>query len=576
MKILGNIHVKQLLLELAQQHSVEAVLEHAVTTLAASAALVRVWLVEPGDNCDACRDAEACQKAQTSRNAQVSPNAQDSQNLRQCLHLRASAGRSTQKPFTCWNSVERSAFSRFPLGVRKVGSIAQSGLPLEVPRITGNESWIADPAWIRAESICSFAGQPLVCKGRTLGVMAIFSRRAFAPDELELLRMVADHIAYAIANAKAFETIKTLKSQKEQENALLREELKDARQFRGIIGTSAQIEEIRERIRLVGPTDASVLIEGASGTGKEMVAHEVHQQSPRRDYAMIKINCAAIPRELFESEFFGHVRGAFTGAVRDRVGYFQAADGGTLFLDEVGEIPLDLQGKLLRTLQEGEYRRVGEERVLKVNVRLIAATNRDLRYAVQSGTFREDLYYRLQVFPILTPRLKERPQDIPLLAEHFIRLICQKLNKPIFRLTDEQTGMLMDYDWPGNIRELQNLIERIAITGQPAPLLSELTAHRPAPQARFNRETHRPGADEAWPAKAPALADELPKVLTQAQLREAEKNNMLRALERTNQLIYGPRGAARLLGMKPTTLISRLRRLGIYPKSGQSNTDESA
>lgn len=536
MIILGNIDVKQLLLELAQLHSVEAVLWQVVNTLASAsdAALVRIWLMEAGDICASCQDAEVCP------------------DTTQCLHLRASAGRSAVNNAVTWDDVGHSGFSRFPLGIRKVGTIAQSGMPLEVPSIVGDESWIANPDWIRDEGICSFAGQPLICKGVAFGVLAVFARNPFAIGELELLRMVADHIAYAIANAKAFETIDGLKQQTEMENAFLREEIREVRQFKGIIGISPQIEEIRRRISMVGPTDANVLIEGASGTGKEMVAHEIHQQSSRRDKAMIKINCAAIPKELFESEFFGHVKGAFTGAVRDRIGYFQAADGGTLFLDEVGEIPIELQGKLLRTLQEGEYRRVGEDRLFKVNIRLIAATNRDLRRAIQSGTFREDLYYRLQVFPILMPLLKERPQDIPLLAEHFALLICQKLNRPPFRLSDEQVQMLTHYDWPGNIRELHNLIERVTITGQPASLLSELTAHRSAVQKQ-ERENAAPPP--------------LHQVLTEPQVRDLEKENMLLALRQTNWLIYGPRGAARLLHIKPTTLISRLRRMGIYDKS---------
>lgn len=535
MIILGNIDVKQLLLELAQLHSVEAVLLQVVNTLASAsdAALVRIWLIGAGDICGSCQDADLCPDKM------------------QCLHLSASAGQSAVHNVVRWDTVEHSGFSRFPLGVRKVGTIAQSGMPLEVPNIIGDELWIANPDWIREEGVCSFAGQPLICRGKTLGVLAVFARKPFANGELALLRMVADHIAYAIANAQAFETIEGLRRQKEVENAFLREEIREVRQFKGIIGISPQIEEIRRRIGMVGPTDANVLIEGASGTGKEMVAHEIHQHSSRRDKAMIKINCAAIPKDLFESEFFGHVKGAFTGAVRDRIGYFQAADGGTLFLDEVGEIPIELQGKLLRTLQEGEYRRVGEERVFKGNIRLIAATNRDLRQAIQVGTFREDLYYRLQVFPLRMPLLKERPEDIPLLAEHFALLICQKLNRPVFRFSDEQVQILMGYDWPGNIRELHNLIERVTITGQAAPLLSELTLARPAAREQ----------EKGYPA--PSLPSQ---VLTESQLRNLEKENMLLALRRTNWLIYGPRGAARLLDIKPTTLISRLRRLGIYDK----------
>lgn len=537
MALLGFVNVRKLLLEMAQHHSVEVVLKIAVETLAnlSSVALVRVWLIEAGDLCPTCKDRAPCL------------------NKSRCLHLKASSGKSLVTGGKAWCGVEGSAFNRFPIGIRKVGQIAQTGRPLEISEINANEKWLADPDWVRREKIVGFAGQPLICRDEVLGVLSVFTRERLEQGTLDMLRMVADHLAYAIANARAFEMVDRLKQQIELENAYLREEINEAQSFKGIIGQSEGIGQIRKLIRMVGPTDANVLIYGESGTGKEMIAREMHTHSDRRDKPMIKINCSAIPRELFESEFFGHARGAFTGAVKNRIGYFQAADGGTLFLDEVGEIPIYLQSKLLRVLQEGEYQRVGEEVVRKVNVRIISATNRNLHAEIQSGRFREDLYYRLQVFPMMVPSLRERKMDIALLAEHFIKLSSKKMNRPCLRLSEGQLQRLVAYDWPGNIRELQNIVERIVITAQPDQVLLELD--------------HSPAAVREEPAAQPALA--LPKrVLTEQELRDLEKTNMQEALRQTNWRIYGPRGAAKLLGLNPTTLISRLKKLGIYlPRS---------
>ena len=539
MAILGFVNVRKLLLEMAQHHSVEVVLRIAVETLASisSVALVRVWLLEAGDICPTCKDNAQC--LDKSR----------------CLHLKASSGTSLVSGGKAWGDIKSSAFSRFPLGIRKVGQIAQTGRPLEVPEINSNEKWLADPAWVKRERIVGFAGQPLICRDEVLGVLSVFTRDPLEQGTLDMLRMVADHLAYAIANARAFEMVDRLKQQIEQENAYLREEINEVQSFKGIIGQSEGIEQIRKLIRMVGPTDANVLIYGESGTGKEMIAREMHNYSERCGKPMIKINCSAIPRELFESEFFGHARGAFTGAVKNRIGYFQAADGGTLFLDEVGEIPIYLQSKLLRVLQEGEYQRVGEDVVRKVDVRIISATNRNLHAEIQSGRFREDLYYRLQVFPVTVPSLRERKMDIPLLAEHFIKLSSKKMNRPCLRLSERQLQRLVAYDWPGNIRELQNIVERIVITAQPDQVLLELDR----PPAAVREEQAAP------PEKV------LPKrVLTEKELRDLEKTNLQEALRQMNWRIYGPRGAAKLLGINPTTLISRLKKLGIYTSRIQS------
>ena len=536
MAILKFVNIRKLLLELAQHHSVEVVLKLAVDTLAAvsSVALVRVWLIEPGDLCASCKDSKQCPDKSS------------------CLHLKASAGKSLIVP-TTWDKIIGSSFSRFPIGIRKVGHIAQSGKPIEILAIKPDEKWVADPLWIRREKIVGFAGQPLICRDEVMGVLSVFTRQPLEQGALEMLRMVADHLAYAIANAHAFELVDRLKQQIELENAYLREEINEAQSFKGIIGQSEGIEQIRKVIRMVGPTDANVLIYGESGTGKEMIAREIHNHSDRCDKPMIKINCSAIPRELFESEFFGHARGAFTGAVKNRIGYFQAADGGTLFLDEVGEIPIYLQSKLLRVLQEGEYQRVGEETVRKVNVRIISATNRNLHAEIQSGHFREDLYYRLQVFPVVVPSLTDRKIDIALLADHFIKLSCKKMNQPLVRLTEPQIARLVAYDWPGNIRELQNIVERMVITAQPDQVLLELG--------------QGPGGPKEY-APAPASVALPERILTEKELRELETANMQAALRQTNWRIYGHRGAAKLLGLNPTTLISRLKKLGIYlPRS---------
>ncbi|WP_428561395.1 MAG: sigma 54-interacting transcriptional regulator [Solidesulfovibrio sp. DCME] len=542
MAILGFVNVRKLLLEMAQHHCVEVVLKIAVETLAdiSSVALVRIWLIEAGDLCPTCKDNGQC--LDKSR----------------CLHLMASSGKSLLTREKAWCGIEGSSFSRFPIGIRKVGQIAQLGQPIEIHEINAREKWLADPDWVRREKIKGFAGQPLICRDEVLGVLSVFTREPLEQGTLDMLRMVADHLAYAIANARAFEMVARLKQQIELENAYLREEINEAQSFKGIIGQSDGIEQIRKLIRMVGPTEANVLIYGESGTGKEMIAREMHNHSDRCAKPMIKINCSAIPRELFESEFFGHARGAFTGAVKNRIGYFQAADGGTLFLDEVGEIPTYLQSKLLRVLQEGEYQRVGEDSVRKVNVRIISATNRNLHAEIQAGRFREDLYYRLQVFPVMVPGLRERKMDIPLLAEHFIKLSSKKMNRPRPRLSEQQLKRLIAYDWPGNIRELQNIVERIVITAQPDQVLQELD--------------RSPTAAREQPPARPAVATPR-QVLTERELRDLEKANMQEALRRTNWRIYGPRGAAKLLGLNPTTLISRLKKLGIYlPRASEEDS----
>ena len=339
----------------------------------------------------------------------------------------------------------------------------------------------------------------------------------------------------------------------ELENEYLQEELRG--NYRAILGDSPALKKVLAQIEMVAPTHAGVLILGESGTGKELVARAIHDRSPRKDAPLVRVNCASVPRELFESEFFGHVRGAFTGAVRDRVGRFELAQGGTLFLDEMGEVPLELQSKLLRVLQEGQFEKVGEERTRTVDVRIIAATNRDLEAEVTAGRFRQDLYYRLSVFPIELPPLRARGNDISLLARQFLDQAARKLGRTPPRLTPVQIKELQAYDWPGNVRELQNVIERAVIRSVNGHLDLGLRTAGNVP-ARASRST------EPVAVTPPASLGDL---------KEQERNLILAALAKTRGKIYGPDGAAAMLGLKPTTLSSRVHRLGLKKHLGERN-----
>jgi transcriptional regulator with GAF, ATPase, and Fis domain len=524
-------HPERLLLDLALQQSVTSLLELIVTRLSENhrVALVRIWLARPTSDCPECASTDLCRSQS------------------QCLYLVASAGRSAVSPGLEWKSTE-GAFGRLPFGSRKVGRIALTGQALEEPELTEPfPDWVADPDWIRAEGIRGFAGQPLIHRGQVLGVLAVFARGAIGPECMGWLRMIADHAAAAIATARAFEQIEALKAKLELENEYLREEVTRAGAFGELIGQGPALEAVARQIDLVAPTDTAVLILGESGTGKELVAREVHRHSKRAGRPLVKVNCAAVPRELYESEFFGHVKGAFTGALRDRAGRFELAHGGTLFLDEVGEIPLELQAKLLRVLQEGELERVGEETTRRVDVRMIAASNRDLRSEAEAGRFRQDLYYRISIFPVELPPLRKRSEDIPLLAEHFLVLAARKLGRPKPRLTRANVQKLQEYHWPGNVRELQHVIERAVITADGPRLMIEL-----------------PSGQTGKPAPAPAAG----RVLTDAEMRRREADNIREALRLANGKVSGDGGAAQMLGVKPTTLASRIKALGLSSQSG--------
>ena len=360
---------------------------------------------------------------------------------------------------------------------------------------------------------------------------------------------------------RAFEEIKVLKSQLELHNTYLQEEVVEAKAFGDLVGQSSGLRHLISQIDMVAPTEASVLILGETGTGKELVAHEIHRRSARKDGPLVRVNCASIPRELFESEFFGHVRGSFTGAVKDRAGRFETAEGGTIFLDEVGEIPLDIQNKLLRVLQEKRYERVGDDRTRRANVRILAATNRDLKKAAAAGRFREDLYYRLNVFPIQVPPLRERTDDIPLLAKHFVEISAKELKCAKPRLTRAAVTQLQNYDWPGNVRELRNVVERAVILARGDALDFDLPiTGQAAPPARPS-----PRADSS----AASVAQ--PKFLTEVELERFERDNLVLALEAANWKISGPESASELLGVKPTTLLSRMTKWGLKrPESAPS------
>ncbi len=653
-------NLPQVMVSMAQNRSLSEVLRAVVEGLSQcpNVVLARIWLIKPGDICAECRFRSECPDQS------------------HCLHLVASAGNSGS-PKNDYAGLN-GGFRRFPMGVRKIGRVAKTGEPLLLPGLRGDEEWIADPKWMKLESIRTVAAQPLVFRGEVLGVLAIFDKGVLSCEDFQWLRVFADHAAVSIANARAFEEIAFLKVRLEEENVQLREEFRDlfeeapipyvfegldsrfiranraalntlgikpedvaetfgssfvpdnpeaqrrasaalaaigkgseakgvvlelrradngnpiwvqwwskpapdgkhtrtmmvditdrvlmeqeqarlqaqneylleeirsTQNFGDIVGESPGLRKVMQQIQLVAPTDAAVLVTGESGTGKELVARAIPENSPRKGRSLIKVNCGAVPENLFESEFFGHMRGSFTGAVRDKAGRFELADGGTLFLDEIGEIPLAMQAKLLRVLQEQEIERVGDTRTRKINVRIIAATNRDLKKEVEAGRFRQDLFYRLVVFPLDIPPLRERREDIAKLAAHFVRITAKKMNRATPRFTKAQADQLTAHNWPGNIRELQNTVERAVILAQNGPLHFEL------PQTDLPSST---------PAKI--APDEATSILTREDWKRKERESITAALKQSDGKVFGPGGAAELLNMKPTTLASRIKALGV-------------
>ncbi len=429
-------------------------------------------------------------------------------------------------------------------GLAEAGGIVERVMAAGKPHQARIErtAGIDNPQWMIDARLRGMALAPLLGREGPLGILAVYTWRPFDPLALDTLQVVADHIAAALDAGRAFAEIERLKRALEEENALLKTEVDDVARWGGLIGQSEALARVIERIDVVAGTDATVLIHGESGVGKELVAREIHRRSDRAEQPLVRVNCASIPAELFESEFFGHVRGAFTGATRDRLGRFAAADGGTLFLDEVGEIPLALQGKLLRVLQEGQYERVGEERTRTVDARIVAATNRDLRVEVDAGRFRRDLFYRLDVFPIEVAPLRERIADIEPLARSFAERAAKRFNVPRPTLDQDAIDALASCRWPGNVRELRNVVERAVLAARGGPL-------------RFDALSRRPAA-----ADPPVDAQ---RVYSDDEMNRLVRENLERALSKADGRIYGADGAAALLGVPATTLASRLKAMGL-------------
>ena len=527
----------QLLLDIAHEQSVEHLLQKVVHSVMErpGVACFQVWLIDKGDLCSKC------------------PHRSECPDQSRCLHLVAGKGLSL-----AGSGPDAPRFddlnARMPLGVEFPGRAVATGQQCYLRDLDRQPVPMTGFGWLKQEQIRGCGATPIMFKGEPLGVIIGFTRQDLPEESRPWGRVFADHIGAAIANARAFEEIQRLRAQLELQNAYLQEEVVEAKAFGDLVGQGSALHQIISQIDLVAPTEASVLILGETGTGKELVAREIHRRSRRKDGPLVRVNCAAIPKELFESEFFGHVKGAFTGAIKDRSGRFETAEGGTLLLDEIGDVPLETQGKLLRVLQEKRYERVGDDRTRRTDVRIIGATNRDLKKAVVAGRFREDLYYRLHVFPIQVPPLRERKDDIPLLARHFVELSVRDLKCAQPRLTRAGVAKLQGYDWPGNVRELRNVIERAVILARGGTLDFDLpvtsSAHSPRPAPRV----------EPQEGAAPQ-----PEFLTEGELHHRERENLLVILEKAHWKVKGPEGAAELLGVKPTTLFSRMKKMGIRP-----------
>lgn len=525
----------QLLLDIANEQSLDRLLHRLLDLGVEQPGIVGIqfWLIEQGDRCTKCPRQSEC--ADQSR----------------CLHLvvaKARPAAGLRKGLSRLESLD----TRVPLEGTQLGNAVLSGQEKIILNLEKEPASIDVPDWIREQGVRVCIVTPISFKGEALGAFAVFRQDGLPEESRPWGPVFANQVGAAVAITRAFQEIQHLKAQLELQNTYLQEEVVEARAFGDLVGRSAPLRHIVSQIDLVAATEASVLILGETGTGKELVAHEIHRRSPRSAGPLVRVNCASIPRNLFESEFFGHVKGAFTGAIKDRAGRFETADGGTIFLDEVGEIPLETQSKLLRVLQERRYERVGEDRTRQADVRVVAATNQDLKKAMESGRFREDLYYRLNVFPISVPPLRDRMDDIPLLAKHFLDLSARELKCGKPRLTKAAVAKLEGYHWPGNIREFRNVMERSLILARGGAIDFDLPV------------TTRPARPRSvLPTQSPDGNPRQPRFFTEAELQRQGRENLLLILETAKWRIKGPEGAAELLGIKPSTMITRMRKWGL-------------
>jgi formate hydrogenlyase transcriptional activator len=439
--------------------------------------------------------------------------------------------------------------------LRLPGSLARKAFSTGEPVtfMVGHAALPSEDAEFEREGLQSFCWLPLISRTRVLGVLGLSRLEAipFSQDDVHFLMQVASQVAIAVENALAYGQIAALKDKLAQEKLYLEDEIRSNDNFEEIVGTSPALQRVLKLVETVAPTSSTVLICGETGTGKELIARAIHNLSPRSAKTFVKLNCAALPAGLLESELFGHEKGAFTGAVAQRIGRLELADHGTLFLDEVGEIPLELQPKLLRVLQEREFERLGGTRTIRTDVRLIAATNRDLAAMVQEQKFRSDLFFRLNVFPVELPPLRERPEDIPLLVRHFAEEFSRRMSRTVETISSETMNALCQYRWPGNIRELQNVIERSVILSS-GPSLN-------VPVAELRSRTMPEPANDATQAKSTR------RIPVRSILAEVDRDQIIRALKEADGRIGGPNGAANRLGLKRTTLITRMNKLGIVP-----------
>jgi formate hydrogenlyase transcriptional activator len=431
--------------------------------------------------------------------------------------------------------------AEWPLKGSRAGWIAAHGTPLLTPDLRADARFVEHAPLVR-DGILSALSVPLKAKDRIIGTLNVGSREVsgYGEADRELLHAIAGQVVLAIQNMLAYEEIAALKQRLEQENRYLQEEARSEAAFADVVGESSGIQKVLDRVRMVAGTESTVLVTGETGTGKELVVRAVHGLSRRKDKIFVKVNCAALPAGVIESELFGHEKGAFTGALTRRTGRFELAHGGTLLLDEVGDLPLELQAKLLRVLQDGEFERVGGTHTLRMDVRIVAATNRNLARAVEEGRFRADLFYRLNVFPIALPPLRDRLEDVPRLARHFAMLYATKMGKRLGAIGEPVLDRLLAYSWPGNVRELQNVIERAVILSASGRLVLD---------EGF-------GSCNAMPEAAGGAGSTL-------TLEGIERDHIVAVLQRVGWRVSGDRGAARILGLKRTTLKARMNRLGI-------------